>query len=369
MFVDRRAFFRVAALTGGGMLISTYVEPVAGAFGQIPTPTTFIPNAFIRISADGTITIVAKNPEIGQGIKTMLPMLIAEELEVPWQDVRLERADLDESQYGRQFAGGSTATPINWEPLRQAGAVGKHMLVAAAGLTWSVPASECRASSGRVYHSATNRSLTYGALAGKAATLTPPDPATVQLKGPKDYTIIGTPLPGVDNDAIVTGKPLYGIDLTLPGMLFAVYEKCPVFGGRVMSANLDAIKSQPGVRHAFVIDGDNAITSSGNILVFTGGVAIVADTWWAAQTARQTLQVTWDEGAATGQNGEDFARRAEELSQQQPALTLYADGDSDQALQRATHVVSAAYSYPFIAHAPLEPQNCTVQYTDGKLEI
>ncbi len=369
VLVNRRAFLRVTALASGGMLISTHVAPVAEALGQTPTPTTFVPNAFIRISADGTITILAKNPEIGQGVKTMLPMLIAEELEVDWQDVQVEQADLDESQYGRQLAGGSTATPTNWEPLRQAGAVGKHMLIAAAALTWNAPTSECHASSGRVHHGATNRTITFGTLAAKAATLTPPDPATVQLKDPKGYTIIGTPIPGVDNDAIVTGKPLYGIDFTLPGMLFAVYEKCPVFGGRVLSTNLDAIKSQPGVRYAFVVDGDNSVTSSGNILVFTGGVAIVADTWWAAQTARKKLQVTWDEGAAAGQNSEDFARRAEELSQQPPALTLYTDGDTDQTLKQATHVVSAAYSYPFIAHAPLEPQNCTAQYTDGKLEI
>jgi isoquinoline 1-oxidoreductase beta subunit len=185
----------------------------------------------------------------------------------------------------------------------------------------------------------------------------------VTLKDPKDFKIIGTRVPGVDNHAIVTGRPLYGIDVTLPGMLYAVYQKCPVFGGKVAGANLDEIKAQPGVKHAFVVDGGTVLNG------LLGGVAIVADTWWAAQSARSKLKVTWNEGPAAGQSSAGFARQAAVLAGQAPQRTLHKDGDVDAGLKRAAKIVAAEYSYPFIAHAPLEPQNCTAHYRNGALEI
>jgi len=366
--VDRRQFLRVSAIAGGGVLLATYIEPFATAGARLAGATKpaaeFVPNAFIRITPDGVVTIIAKNPEIGQGVKTMLPMLIADELDADWSKVRVEQGKLDTVNYQpRQFAGGSTATPTNWTPMRRVGAAARAMLVTAAAQTWSVPESELETSVGTVIHRPSGRRLGYGELTAKAATVTAPNLETVKLKDPKQFTIIGKGVPGVDNHAIVTGKPLYGIDVTLPGMLYAVFAKSPVFAGKVKTANLDEVKAQPGVRHAFVVDGGTVLTG------LLGGVAIVADTWWAAQQARSKLVVTWDEGATAQQSNASIARQAADLSKKPPQRSLRRDGDIDAALKGAAKVVEAEYYYPFIAHAPLEPQNCTASFKDGKLEI
>ena len=365
--VDRRQFLRTSALVGGGVLIATYIEPVATASARLagaPKPAAdFVPNAFIRITPDGTITIIAKNPEIGQGVKTMLPMIIADELDADWSKVKVEQAPLDTTKYQRQFAGGSTATPTNWMPMRRVGAAARAVLVSAAAQTWNVPESELTTSASTVTHQATGRKIGYGELTAKAATLTPPDMESVKLKDPKDFTIIGKGMPGVDNRKIVTGQPLFGIDVTVPGMLYAVFEKAPVFAAKVKSANLEEIRKEPGVKHAFVVDGGAQLQG------LLGGVAIVANTWWEARSARSKLKIVWEEHPTTQQSTKGFDAQALALSTQAPMRSLRKDGDVEAAFGGGNKVVEAAYYYPFIAHAPLEPQNCTAHFKDGKLEI
>ena len=368
--VSRRYFLRASAMVGGGVLLASYIEPFAGAAalaesdGAAGGAADFVPNAYIRIAPSGIVTITAKNPEIGQGVKTMLPMLIAEELDVDWKDVRIEQAPLDTVKFQNQWAGGSTATPTNWLPMRRVGAAARAVLVSAAAQSWGVPESECETRSGVVYHRPSNRSVRYAELGEKAATIAAADPEKVSLKDPSQFRIIGTRVPSVDNHAIVSGKPMYGIDVTVPGMLYAVFEKCPVFAGKVVSANLDAIKKEPGVRQAFVVEGGSALPG------LLGGVAIVADSWWYAKSARQKLKVTWNEGATAEQSSVAFAAKAAELAKQPPQRTLRKDGDVDAVLAAAgAKALHAEYFYPFIAHAPLEPQNCTASYRDGKLEI
>ena len=369
MRLNRRSFLKMSALAGGGFALGLYTRPWAVAHAQ-GKPPDLTPQAFIRIAADGTVTIMARGPEIGQGVKTMLPMLIAEELDADWKDVRVEQADVDEARYGPQFAGGSMSTPFGWEPLRQVGAAGRQLLVSAAASTWGVPAAECATNAGRVLHGASGRSAGYGELAAKAAALPAPALSSVKLKDPKDYRIIGKSKAGVDTHAIVIGKPLFGIDVTLPDMLHAVIQKCPVFGGKVKSANLEEIKRLPGVRHVFLIDGTIAPAAVvPNEPGMEPGVAILADTWWQAQQARKSLKVDWDSGPGATQSSEGFSKQAEDLLKSPPAQTLRSYGDVDGAFKSAAKVVEAVYAYPFIAHGTLEPMGTTASFKDGMLEM
>ncbi|HEV8416972.1 MAG TPA: molybdopterin cofactor-binding domain-containing protein [Bryobacteraceae bacterium] len=386
--IDRRSFLTVAATGTGGVLFGLVFKADAqqgaakggpapaggrggpGGFGAPAAPLK--PADFITVNADNSVTIIAKNPEVGQGVRSLLPMLIAEELDVDWKDVKVVQADQDQAKYGGQIAGGSTATPTNWVPMRQLGAEARQMFVEAAAQTWNVPASELTTGSGKVMHKASNRTATYGSLASKVASMTPPAAASIKFKDPKDYKIIGTTVPSPDLPKIVTGKPLYTIDMTMPGMLYAVYEKCGVFGGKVKTHNLDTIKTLPGVKAAFVVEqpdvtaavlpGDPGLES---------GIAIVAESWYQANAARKKLQVTWDEGprATAEHSSTAYAAKAQQIGMGEPMSTTRKDGDPEGAIKASAKKVEANYSYPFISHANLEPQNCTAHYENGKVTI
>lgn len=376
--VDRRSFLRVTAIAGGGLLLSAYVRPLHAALNTVGEPLAddpFMPNAFIKIFADGHIVIIGKNPEVGQGIKTSLPMIIADELDVDWKSVTVEQGDSEPAKYGNQAAGGSTGTPTNWDNHRRVGAAGRALMVAAAAKTWNVPESECTTASGVVTHTPSKRTVAYGKLLAVAATLPAPDLAKVTLKDPKNFTIIGTRVHSVQVKEIVTGKPMYGIDVMVPGMYHAVFEKCPVFGGKVISANIAAIKKLPGIKDAFIVEPPAPPTTgpqAGQIALdgLLSGVAIIAESWWAAKTARKQLEIKWDEGTTAAQSSAAFAAAAAELSTKAPARSVRKDGDPDAAFAAAATKVEAQYYYPYITHATLEPQNCTAQMNkDGKCEI
>jgi isoquinoline 1-oxidoreductase subunit beta len=363
--LTRRSFLQVSAAAGGGMVIALHLDPVEMlAQGPPGAPAVrYDALAFVKIDPDGTVTITSKNPEIGQGIKNMLPMIIADELDVDWSSVKIVQADADQTKYGAQVAGGSTATPTNWDPMRQVGSAIRQMILAAAAEKWSVPVSELTTASGRVMHRASNRSAGYGELATAAAAKPVPTLSMVPLKDPKDYKIIGKPIKGVDTVAITTGKPIFSIDFTVPGMLWSVYQKSPVFGAKVATANLDHIKTLPGVKHAFVVEGTT------NLQGLMPGVAIVADSWWQAESARKQLKVTWAEHPTSTQTSEEFQAKADSLGKGAYATKLRTDGDVEKAFASAAKVVEGAYMYPFIPHAPLEPQNCVAHWQNGKLEL
>lgn len=368
--IDRRSFLRLSAVAGGGLVLGFYLDSVPGLgaaevlnVNASDASGVFAPNAFIRIATDGAVTIFAHKPEIGQGIKTSLPTIVAEELEVDWHAVTVVTAPLD-SAFGSQAAGGSTSTPSSYMNLRRAGATARTLLVEAAAKTWSVAASECRAEKGRVFHDDSKRSLSYGELVAKAATLPVPAADSVKLKDPKDFKLIGTRIGGVDNVKIVTGQPLFGLDQKIPGMLYAVYAKCPVFGGKVVKANTDRIKKLPGVRDAFVLEGTSEL--SGGLMP---GVAIVGDSTWAVFSARKQLQVTWNEGPAANESWSDFSEQAAALGPKPGKAVLRKDGNVEAAFGSAAKIVEAQYLYPFLSHANLEPQNCTASVQGEQVEI
>ena len=361
--LDRRSFIKVSALAGGGLLVGSYfaletsaaAQTTAGTLPAAATPAgavaaagEFAPNVFVSISPSGVVTLIAPNTEMGQGSKTALPMMIAEELDVAWDKVVVKQGDLNPA-YGAQFSVGSGTTPSNYMPLRRAGATARAVLVEAAAQTWGVPAAECTTADSFVIHAASNRRLAYGELVAKAATL--PAPANVALKDPATFKLLGTRVPGVDNEKIVTGQALYGIDVRLPGMVYAAYEKCPVFGGKIGGpANLDEIKQMPGVRDAFVLDG---------IAGLTPGVAIVADSTYHAFNAAGKLRIRWDAGAGEKQSSIDMADTAADLGKAGLTLTV----------PEGAKLIEATYHYPFLAHATLEPQNCTAVFKGGVMEM
>ncbi|PHZ86732.1 isoquinoline 1-oxidoreductase [Paremcibacter congregatus] len=358
--MDRRFFLKVSGMVGAGLVLAFGLNGKAKAASSEGRPEL---NTYIRIAPDGSIFIYSKNPEIGQGIKTALPMIIAEELDADWDDVTVEQSPIDKMLFGRQNAGGSRSVASNWNTMRTAGATARHMLIEAAAIEWRVPAEECTTENSHVLHAKTGQKISYGNLATKAAALAVPPENAVKFKDRQDYKILGKRIVGVDNHAMVTGQPLFGIDQVLPGMLYAVYEKCPAVGGGVDSANLDEVRKLPGVKYAFILAGN------GNVMELKPGVAIVATTTWAAFQAKKQLKVKWNESNASKDSLSSLIKQAQLIKTQPAEKTLYEKGDVDAAMADSAKSIDALYSFQFAAHATLEPQNCTAWYDNGAIEV
>jgi isoquinoline 1-oxidoreductase beta subunit len=369
--VSRRNFIKITGLAGGGLVLAMGLGSTAQkALAQAkPAAASFDANPFVQIKTDGTVVLFAKNPEVGQGVKTSLPMIVAEELDADWTKVHVEQAVIDIKLYGPQVAGGSTSTPTNWDLLRRAGATARAMLVTAAAQTWKVPESEITTEKSVVYHRASNRSASYANLVSAAAALPVPAADSVRLKTRAEYKLLGTRVTGVDNPKIVTGQPLFGIDARMPGMLFASFTKAPAIGARVKSANLDQIKALPGVKQAFVVDqqGDPIAFGPGAAAV-SSGVAILATTTWAAFQAKKQLKIEWDETDASKDSWKGAVADAKKIATQPAAQTLGEAGDVEAAY-KSGKTVEAMYTIHYVSHADLEPQNCTAWFKGDSIEI
>jgi isoquinoline 1-oxidoreductase subunit beta len=342
--MNRRDFLAAGAAVTGGLLLTVRLRAAAPAAEL---------TAYIRIDPDGIVTLMAHNPEIGTGVKTSLPMILAEELDADWSRVRVEQAALA-SRFGDQFTGGSTAVWQNWAPLRRAGATARAMLIGAGAERWRVEPASCRTEPGFVVHPASGRRAGYGELAAEAARRPLPD--NVALKDPSRFRIVGTATRGVDNPAIVRGALTYGLDVRMPGMLYAAIAR-PPFGARLLRYDAAPALAVPGVKRVVRIEG------LANPIDMQEGVAVIAENTWAAFRGRDALAVEWDESGTSAQSSEAVRILSRELAGR-PGTVLRSDGDAEAALAGASRVLSADYEVPFLAHAAMEPVNCTASVTD-----
>jgi isoquinoline 1-oxidoreductase beta subunit len=344
--VTRRDFLKVSTLAGGGLMLSFH----APALTSLLEADTFQPNAYLSISTDGVITLMAPNPEVGQGVKTSLPMLVAEELDADWSQVRIEQAGLDTQNYQRQIAGGSGSVRSSWEPFRKAGATARQMLVEAAARKWNVPASECITEKGFVIHQPTGRTLNYGALASAAARLEVPQ--QVKLKDPKDYKIIGQRITNADARRIVTGTMPFGIDTRREGMLFAMVAR-PAFGKKLKQVDDRRAKQIKGVKQ---------------VVVFENNVAVLATSTWAAKKGRDALQIEWeDEGKP--ESTSDYNAALAKLIENPSTEPKRNNGNVDQARSEADKVLESVFYAPFLPHAPMEPMNFFADVRPDRAEL
>jgi isoquinoline 1-oxidoreductase subunit beta len=350
---SRRDFLKTSALAGGGLLVG-FVVPGAARF--VHAAADFKPNAFIRITPDNQVTVVCAQSEMGQGVLTAIPMLVAEELDADWSKIRVEQAPANPAYgnpafNGLQATGGSASVRGFWDPMRKAGATARAMLVGAAADTWKVDRAECHTEKGMVVHKS-GKKLSYGQLAEAAAAQ--PAPANVTLKDPKNFTIVGKPAKRLDTPLKVNGKAVYGMDVRVPGMLTAVVARAPVTGAKVASFNADKAKAMPGVKHVVQIGS---------------GVAVVADSYWNAKKGRDALEVKWEDGAGASLSSEGLRKTFAELADK-PGTVAIKKGDAGTALAGgAGKKLEAVYEVPYLAHACMEPMNCTAMVKPDGVEV
>ncbi|MDA9298323.1 molybdopterin-dependent oxidoreductase [Pseudomonadales bacterium] len=368
--MNRRGFLKASALAGGGLMLElTLPTSVLGQdLGTLVGSKEL--NVYVQIASDGKITIYSANPEMGQGIKTSLPMIIAEEMGAKWEDVVVLQAPINASKYGLQGAGGSTSIPRNFDMMRQMGASAREMLIGAASESMEVERQDLTAQESTVVHTS-GQSLTFGELAALAVRQPIPDPATLSYKDPRAYTIIGTSVGGVDNLVIVTGQSEFGIDVDLDGMKYAAYTRCPRVGGRAISFNEVEIKQLPGIIDAFILEPDDRSGLASRaflegLAVLRGGVAIIGEDTWAVFDAKSKLKVAWDETSASSDDWLQMVAEAKKIASAGGGEVSLDGATVDLELNdKANQVHEAFYQFPYVAHVCLEPMNCTADYRKG----
>jgi len=368
--LNRRNFLKASALAGGGLMLELNLGATASAqeLGTLVGSKEL--NVYVQIASDGKITIYSATPEMGQGVKTTLPMIIAEEMGAKWEDIEVLDAPLDAGKFGMQGAGGSTSIPRNFDTMRKMGASAREMLIGAASESMEVERQELQARDSKVIHTS-GESLTFGELAALAVKQPVPDPETLSFKDPRSYTIIGTTVGGVDNLVIATGQSQFGIDVDVPGMKYASYTRCPRIGGIALSFNETEIKKLPGISQAFILEPDDraGIASMGflkGLAVLRGGVAIVGEDTWSVLDAKSKLKVKWDESDASHDDWEQMVEQAQKIAQLDNGKITLDAPDVDSALGDPNNqALESFYRFPYVAHVCMEPMNCTVDFRKG----
>ena len=362
--ISRRTFVVTAGVAGAGLLLGVRIRDGRRApiVGSGPNEDTFAPNAWIRLDANGDVTILVHKSEMGQGVWTALPMIVAEELDADWRRVRAERAPTVPDF--QTATGGSSSVRSSWDALRHAGAAARAMLITAAAHRWNVPEGEITTSAGQVIHAKSSRRLDYGALAREAATLAPPDEKSLTLKDPRSFRIIGRDTRRLDTPAKVTGAATFGIDVKVPGMLVAVVARCPTYAGRVGRVDDTKALAVPGVRRVMTLE---PVSSQ-----LPGRVAVLADDTWSAMQGRRALDIEWnfgDQGAFSTEAMWEEARRRVNDDADAKVNRKWAGADSASRNPPGARIVEATYELPFVAHACMEPMNCTASVTPNKVEL
>jgi isoquinoline 1-oxidoreductase beta subunit len=355
--MQRRHFLQLSLSSSGALLLGFVPQRLWGSSAGL---NSYAPHGLIRIDRDNTITLMVKSPEIGQGVRTSLPMIVAEELEVEWEKLKFERVSFDNKKYFGQFAGGSTSIKRQYERLRTVGAAARELLIQAAATSWKATLEECFAEKATVIHRPSGRKLSYGALIDIAATLTPPQQP--KLKAPQDFSIIGKPIPDIDSQSIVTGAPLYGLDVQVPGMLYAVIAKPPQFGAKVKTYDDLETRKIAGVKQVVKLEPTEKRSEQ------IGGVAVVASSFWAAKKGRDVLKIEWSAGDSPIESSTSIEQTLHELCQQ-PGKVIRQDGNFEEHYPTAKTQFEAAYDLPFLAHATMEPMNYTAHVQAGKCEL
>ncbi|MGI9328495.1 MAG: molybdopterin cofactor-binding domain-containing protein [Pseudomonadales bacterium] len=369
--LNRRNLLKVSALAGGGLLLELSLPAAALEEEATTLVSSSELNFYVQIAPDGQITIYSQNPEMGQGIKTTLPMIIAEEMGANWDDVVVVQAPVDTEKFGMQGSGGSRSVPRNFDAMRRLGASAREMLIGAGSLLMEVEREELRAEQSKVIHQS-GQAMTFGQLASVAAQQPVPDPEYLSFKDPRAYTIIGTSVGAVDNLTIASGQSQFGIDVDVPGMLYASYTRCPRSGGKAISFNASEIKRLPGVTDAFILEPDARAGKASmafltGLAALRGGVAIVGEDTWSVFNAKNQLKVEWDESEASEDTWTDMVKQAKQIAAKGGGEVRLDDAGVDAAFVKdGNRTLEAFYQFPYVAHICMEPMNCTADFRKGR---